>query len=87
MASKKIEEETDRLQKEADRNNMLPIWGLHRRLRANTNSRNIAIKKTDGTEWQGMKETMKRWEDWTEVCFRRNKNQLAPKIEPVHDLQ
>ena len=77
--ARKIEEEADRLQKAADQNNMQPIWGFQRRLRTNTNAWNIEIKKTDGTEFHGAQETMKRWGEWESECFRKNKNQLTPK--------
>ena len=34
-----------------------------------------------------MKETMERWGEWTSERFRKNKNQLTPKIEHIHDIE
>ena len=59
------EEEAGRLQKSADRNNTHKIWGFRIRIRAAASTKNIEIKKMDGSECQGMSETMKRWEEWT----------------------
>ena len=69
MADKKIEEEaeaSERLQIAAGQKNMRLIWDYRRKLRNAANARNIATKKKDGTDCQGMGETMKRWEEWTE---------------------
>ena len=56
-----------------DRNNTHPIWDYQCKLRTNTSTRNTAIEKTEGTECQGVNETMKRWEEWTSECFRKKR--------------
>ena len=53
----------------------------------NTKAGDIAIKKTDGTECQEMTETMKRWGEWAEECFRKKENQITPKIEHIQELE
>ena len=87
MEDGKIEKEAIRLQEAADRNNMQPIWGYQRQHRENSKSKNIAIKKTDGTEFQWMTETMKRWEDWAEECFSKKSDQLTPEILHIQELE
>ena len=84
--TRKLEEESGRLQKAAGQNNMQPIWGYRRRLRTNTNAGNISIKKMDGTERQGMTETMKRLGEWAAEFFRKKEDQLTPKIEHIQEL-
>ena len=74
-----IEEEADRLQKQADQNDMHPIWDYQCHLRNIANARNVEIKKTEGTECQGMSETMKRWEERTAECFSKNQGNLDQK--------
>ena len=34
-----------------------------------------------------MTETLRRWEAWAAECFSKNKDQLRPKIEHIHDLE
>ena len=75
--TRKKEKQENRLQKEEDQNNMQPIWDSQRRLRMNTTAKDIAIKKTYGAECHGMKDTMKRWEEWAEECFRKKRTNNA----------
>ena len=83
----KIEEASSKLQKEADQNDMPPIWNYQRKPRKTKSANNIAIKKQDGTERQGMQETMKRWGEWEDECFRKDKARLKPKIEQIPDQE
>ena len=79
---------------------MKPIWQYQRKVRTiNTNSQ-ATIKKKDGTDCQGMEETIKRWEEWAKENFSKEQKELKPKIpyiseqewgknfiEPTEDIQ
>ena len=51
---------------------MKPIWQYQRKVRIiNTNSQ-ATIKKKDGTDCQGIEETIKRWEEgWAKENFSK----------------
>ena len=61
-----------KLQEAADNNDMKPIWQYQRKVRIiNTNSQ-ATIKKKDGTDCQGIEETIKRWEEgWAKENFSK----------------
>ena len=66
------EEEAERLQK-ADQNKMHSAWDYQRRLRTTTSTKNTATQKTDGTDCQGMSETMEGWDERAEECLIKEK--------------
>ena len=73
MENKTIRKLTQKkLQDAADNNDMKPIWQYQRKVRTiNTNSQ-ATIKKKDGTDCQGIEETIKRWEEgWAKENFSK----------------
>ena len=62
---------------------MQPIWQYQSKLRMNSTNNHISIKKKDGTECQGMGETLERWEEWTKECFIKEQKSLTPNIEHI----
>ena len=41
--------------------------------------------KQDGTEFQGVDETLKRWGEWTNECFSKSQDSLKPRIEHISE--
>ena len=41
----------------------------------------------DGTECQGMRETLERWGEWTKECFIKEHNSLKPNTEHIDDQE
>ena len=68
---------------EADNNDMQPSWDFQNKLRMNKTANHVAIKKQDGTECQGLGETLKRWEEWTNECFSKSQDSIQPRIEHI----
>ena len=83
--ARNLGEETIKLQKSPDPNDMRPIWGFRSKLRMAKSTNQIAIKKQDRTECQGMEETLQRWEEWAKECSSKDKALLTPKIEHITD--
>ena len=66
---------------------MQPIWGFQSKLRVGKTSNHIAMKKQDGAEFQGLPETLKRWGEWKQECFRKDKAHLEPQIERIPETE
>ena len=41
--------------------------------------------KNDGTERQGIDETLKRWEEWTKECFSKSQDIMEPRLEHISE--
>ena len=79
--TRQLENSLKKLQEAADNNDMKPIWQYQRKVRIiNTNSQ-ATIKKKDGTDCQGIEETIKRWEERTKENF--SKEQKRTKTQNI----
>ena len=85
--TRQLESSLKKLQDAADNNDMKPIWQYQRKVRTiNTNSQ-ATIKKKDGTDCQGMEETIKRWEEWAKENFSKEQKELKPKISYISEQE
>ena len=84
---RQLEATSQKLQEAAGNNDMHPIWKYQSRLRMTSTNNHIAIKKKDGTERQGLGETLTRWEEWAEECFSKEQKNLTPKIEHIREQE
>ena len=81
--TRQLESSLKKLQEAADNNDAQPIWDLQNKLRMGKTANHVEIKKQDGTECQGMEETLKRWEEWAMECFTKRQDSLKPRIEHI----
>ena len=66
---------------------MGPIWQYQRKIRMANTSNQAIIKKEDGTDCQGIEETIKRWEEWTKKNFSKEQEELIPKISHITEQE
>ena len=78
--TRQLEEPLKKLQQAADNNDMQPIWEFQSKLRTNKIASRASIKQQDGTERQGLDETLKRWEEWTDECCIESRDSLKPRL-------
>ena len=57
--------------------------GLPKQIANGQNSQPCSYKKQDGTECQGMGETLERWGEWAKECFLKEHNSRKPEIEHI----
>ena len=61
--------------------------GISKQYTQKTNTQNVDMGNSGGTEDKGMEETMRRLEERAPGCFRNEKPKRAPQIEHIRDLE
>jgi hypothetical protein len=65
----RMEKIANDLQKQADNNNLAPIWQFIKNTRKPKVAKGAQIKNEDGTPTKNLEEEIKRWAQWTETNF------------------
>merc|ERR1712105_519867 len=85
--TRQLENSLRKLQEAADNNDMGPIWQYQRKIRMTNTNNQAIIKKEDGTDCQGIEETIKRWEEWAKKNFSKEQEELIPKISHITEQE
>ena len=77
---RKLERDARKLQQEADKGDLIPVWQFQRALQGSKNQdRNYTLKKLDGTLTKTPLERQQRWAEWIDQQFKVPDEQEIPK--------